>query len=119
MRPEVLGDGLMEEILKDYNGQTYWLSFDISKFTKKAFPKWLNIAVGYGAEEMIYATDAANEEAGLDPYRQWYLGLDLDLTHIRSRSGFVNTALFFVNMIRIPAPAVEFSRKKVHFHWFY
>ncbi len=119
LRPEVLGSTLAEQILKDYNGQTYWLSVDLSAFAGDGFPKWLNLAVGYGADEMIYATDAANIEYGLDPYRQWYLGIDFDLTHIRSRSGFVNTALFFINMIRIPAPAVEFSRKNVKFHWLY
>jgi hypothetical protein len=119
LRPDVLGSNLTEQILKDYNGQTYWLSVDLYAFTGGGFPKWLNIAVGYGANEMIYATDAANIEYGLDPYRQWYLGIDFDLTHIRSRSGFVNTALFFINMIRIPAPAVEFSRKNVKFHWLY
>ena len=37
LRPDVLGDGLAEEIFKDYNGQTYWLSFDMDKFIK--FPK--------------------------------------------------------------------------------
>lgn len=119
LRPEVLGNGLLEEMLKDYNGQTYWLSFDISAFTKGNFPKWLNVAVGYGAEEMIYATDKMNIEAGLDPYRQWYLAIDPDLSHIHTRSGFLNTLLFFVNMVRIPAPAVEFSNKNVTFHWLY
>ncbi|MCA6075200.1 DUF2279 domain-containing protein [Fulvivirga sedimenti] len=119
LRPEVLGSGLAEEILKDYNGQSYWLSFDLSEFINKPFPKWLNLAIGYGAEDMIYANDDQNREAGLDPYRQWYVGIDFDLTHIRSRSKFVNTALFFVNMIRIPAPSVEFSRKDVRFHWLY
>ena len=48
-RPELLGDNLVSEILKDYNGQTYWLSFDMDKFIK--FPKWLNIAIGHGAED--------------------------------------------------------------------
>jgi len=119
LRPEVLGSGLAEEILKDYNGQSYWLSFDIARFTSGNFPKWLNIAVGYGANDMIYATDNANLEAGLDPYRQWYVGIDIDVSHIKSRSKLVNTALFFVNMIRIPAPALELSRKNVTFHWLY
>ena len=119
LRPDVLGDGLAHEILKDYNGQSYWLSFDLSEFIPSRFPKWLNFAVGYGAGEMIFATDAANVEAGLDPYRQWYLAVDIDVSHIKSRSSFVNTMLFFVNMVRIPAPALELSRKNVEFHWLY
>lgn len=46
-RPETLGASLNEQILKDYNGQTYWLSFNIQSFTKDSFtPKWLNLAFG-------------------------------------------------------------------------
>ncbi len=116
-RPDVLGDTFMSEMIKDYNGQTYWLSVDMDKFIR--FPKWLNLAAGYGAEDMIYANDESNEAAGYDPYRQYYLGLDIDLTAIESRSKAVRTALFFLNMIRLPAPAVEFSRKGVKLYGLY
>ena len=109
-RPETLGDGLLEEMIKDYNGQTIWLSVDVDKFIK--FPKWLNLAVGYGAENMIYANDSQNIEQGLYPYRQLYLSLDVDLTAIKSRSKVVNTLIYFANMIKLPAPAIEFSQGK-------
>ena len=35
LRPSKLGDGFLEEVLKDYNGQTYWLSTNIWSFHKK------------------------------------------------------------------------------------
>lgn len=116
-RPEALGNGLLEEIIKDYNGQTIWLSMDVDKFIR--FPKWLNVAVGYGAESMLYARDAQNIEQGIYPYRQIYLGLDFDLTAIKSRSKVVNTLIFFANMIKLPAPAIEFSQGKVKAYAFY
>ena len=52
--PDLLGKDLSEQILKDYNGQTYWLSVNPASFMNKEtkFPKWLNIAVGYGANGM-------------------------------------------------------------------
>ncbi len=109
LRPNVLGDGLKEELIKDYNGQTYWLSVDMDKFM--AFPKWLNLAIGYGAEEMIFATESANRSNGFDPHRQFYLGLDFDIHHIQTRSKALKTLLYFVNMVRLPAPAIEFSRR--------
>ena len=34
LRPDVLGDTRVSEILKDYNGQTYWVSIDADKFIK-------------------------------------------------------------------------------------
>ena len=37
LRPDVLGDSRVSEILKDYNGQTYWLSVDVDKFIR--FPE--------------------------------------------------------------------------------
>jgi hypothetical protein len=47
----VLGSSLAEQMLKDYNGQTYWLSVNLHSFYKN--PKWLNLAIGYGANGML------------------------------------------------------------------
>jgi hypothetical protein len=117
LRPDALGDNVPGEILKDYNGQTYWLAGDMDKFI--SFPKWLDIAVGYGAQGMVYARDAQSRQAGYDQYRQYYLSLDVDLTVIRTRSKVVKTLIFIANSIKIPAPAIEFSRKKLSFHPLY
>lgn len=114
LRPELLGRGA-ERIIKDYNGQTYWISFDADKFFR--FPKWLNIAVGYGAHGMIYARDELHEDAAFPkPYRQYYLSIDLDPSAIQTRSKAVKTLLFVAGMIRIPSPALEFSQGKFSFH---
>jgi hypothetical protein len=117
LRPTLLGNDLPSEIIKDYNGQTQWLSFDMDKFMR--FPKWLNIAAGYGAEEMIFARNYQNKAAGFDPYRQYYLSIDFDLTAIRTRSKFVKTLIFLASTIKLPAPAVELSRKGIAFHALY
>jgi hypothetical protein len=118
MRPEVLGDGLAEQILKDYNGQTHWLSFDVDKFAR--FPKWLNVAMGYGAQRMVYARDHQNTNQGLPaPYRQFYFSVDWDLTAIKTRSKTLKTFLYFVNMIKLPAPALEMGSRGVRFLPFY
>jgi uncharacterized protein YfiM (DUF2279 family) len=117
MRPDVLGHNLPGRVLKDYNGHTLWLSVDVDKFL--AFPKWLNLAAGYGAQQMVYARDFQNEMVGLHPYRQYYLALDFDLTSIKTRSKVIKTLIFVGNMIKIPAPTLEFSRKKAIFHSFY
>jgi hypothetical protein len=41
---------------------------------------------GYGAERMLYANDANNINQNLYPYRQYFIGIDFDLTGIKSRS---------------------------------
>jgi len=113
-RPNVLGENLGQELIKDYNGQTYWLSFDADKFFP--FPAWLNLAVGYGADGMIFANKQGNVAAGLDPHRQFYLGVDFDLTCIKTKSKILHALIFFLNMIKLPAPALEFSQGKVKMH---
>ena len=122
-RPDVLGEGLGERVLKDYNGQTIWLSANPWSFAKQgSFPKWLNIAFGYGAEGMI---SAFRSEHDLMPgagrrYRQFYLSPDLDLTKIRTRSKLLRSVLFVLNGIKIPMPALEVrSTGKVVGHWLY
>ncbi|MGC1241609.1 MAG: DUF2279 domain-containing protein [Chryseosolibacter sp.] len=117
LRPALLGDDLLSEIVKDYNGQTYWFSFDMDKFT--TFPQWLNVSLGYGAHGMVYARDNQNETLDLQPYRQYYLGLDVDLTAIKTRSKIVKTLLYVANAIRLPGPALEFTSKRTKFHPFY
>lgn len=117
LRPALLGDDLISEIVKDYNGQTYWLSIDVDKFT--AFPKWLNLAIGYGAEEMIFARNSENIAAGYDPHRQYYISIDFDLTAIKTKSRFTKTLIHILNAVKLPAPAIQFSRKGSEFHLFY
>ncbi|WP_266205266.1 DUF2279 domain-containing protein [Pontibacter kalidii] len=113
MRPNVLGGSLGEQALKDYNGQTHWLSVDVSAFLKEGsgYPGWLNIAVGYGAQEMVFNDPEANAAAGLDAHRQYYLSPDLNLMHFKGRSKVWNTALYMLSIIKIPAPALEYNRK--------
>lgn len=113
-RPELLGNGLHEEVIKDYNAMTFWLSFDISRLLggQNNFPKWLNIAFGYGGNGMISSNDKTSEAMGYDPYRQYYLAIDIDLSHIKTESKFLKALLFMGNMIHLPSPAIEFNRKK-------
>lgn len=118
-RPNVLGNGV-SEIVKDYNGQTIWLSGSVKKFFPSSrWPAWLNIAAGYGAENMIYARDSENLAVGYQPYRQYYLSLDVDLTAIPTKSKLLKAVLKGLNVIKIPAPAIEFSDRGVRFHPLY
>ena len=123
-RPETLGTSLNEQILKDYNGQTYWLSFNIQSFTKDSFtPKWLNLAFGYGGEGMLYGKDAETIQNSVfqDPYRQFYLSFDIDLTKIETKSHFLKSLFSVFNTLKIPAPTLQyddFNGVKAHFIYF-
>jgi len=118
--PDLLGGGLPEELIKDYNGQTYWLSVDIHAFAKDSnFPKWLNLAVGYGAQDMVRGREFQNQAAGYNSYRQLYLALDLDLSYIETDKKWLKTLLFILDGIHIPAPALELSSNSKFHSFFY
>ena len=120
-RPNTLGKNYLQQTLKDYNGQTYWLSANIWSFNKKSsFPKWINIALGYGADQMLYGNSNTGNEMLENPYRQFYLSLDLDLTKIETNSEFLKTIFSVINFIKIPAPTLEINSKGgLSFHYLY
>jgi len=125
-RPDLLGKGITETWLKDYNGQTYWLSCNISSFLRKGsrFPAWLNVAVGYGAEGMLggYSNPETHNGVALpyyERYRQLFLAPDIDFTKIKTRSKFLADVFYALNILKCPAPTLEFSQKKIHFRPLY
>ena len=124
LRPNVLGSSLSEQILKDYNGQTYWLSANVNSFFKSSkVPKWINIAVGYGADGMITGRTENNplfSSFETKRSRQFYLSFDADLTKIHTKSHFLKTFFAVFNSIKIPAPTLEISGSQgIKFHYLY
>ncbi len=125
--PAALGNNFKSRLLKDYNGQTYWLSFNIRSFLpqRSTFPAWANMAVGYGGDGMTGATSNPTEVAGkpiptFKRIRQYYLAPDADFFRINSASPFINNITYISRLSKIPAPALEFnSDKKFVFHPFY
>ncbi len=123
IRPNKLGKSFSEQLLKDYNGQTYWLSANVHSFFKQSkIPKWFNVAFGYGAEGLVAGTIETQREIlpNQQRYRQFYLSIDIDLTKIETKSKFLNSVFNVVNFIKIPAPTLEInSLGKMKFHGIY
>lgn len=126
-RPDLLGESFIQQMLKDYNGQTYWLSANIASFLPESskFPKWLDVSFGYSAEGMLGAESNPPEYNGeplpdLERYSQYIFSLDVDLTKIRTKNETVRLLLNMIGYIKFPFPAVEFNRvDKVKWHWIY
>ena len=127
----LFGKTYAERFLKDYNGQILWASFNPSSFLGKRpswLPKWLNIAVGYGAENLYggYANEWNEGDAHfvLNPddyprYRQYYLSLDVDFSRIATKNYFLKSLLYGFNFIKIPSPTLEWSRGRLKFYPIY
>ena len=113
LRPAVLGSSFSERLLKDYNGQTYWLSANVASFlpTETRFPKWLNVAVGYSGDGIITGSpETILEDPSLhrDRFRQYFLSLDVDLAKIPTRSRFLKTVFQTFGFLKVPFPALEY-----------
>ena len=122
IRPDKLGENFLEQVLKDYNGQTYWLSANIHDFFKASkVPKWLNVAFGYGGEGMLTGVKDIDNQllTSISRYRQYYLSFDVNLNRIKTNSPFLRMVLDLFNMIKIPFPTLEINRKGCAFHLFY
>ena len=120
--PDKLGHNLTEQLLKDYNGQTYWLSANLHAFFKQSnLPKWLNIAIGYGAEGMLQGTKDIDNQllTNYDRYRQFYLSFDVNLNNIKTRSSVLKSVFSVLNVVKVPFPTLEFSKNRCVFHLFY
>jgi len=127
------GISFAERFLKGYNGLTVWASANPASFFAQEkrphwLPSWLNVAVGYGAENMFGGRENRWEENGVEfglddsvlpRYSQYYLSLDVDFTRIKTQSRLLKTLFHTINWIKVPAPAVELtSRGRVKFHPF-
>jgi hypothetical protein len=120
----LLGSAFHEQLLKDYNGQTYWLSTSPRAFFNESltwWPRWLCLSGGYGIDGVLTATGEPLE--GYEQFtaqRQYYFSLDIDLRQIPMKSGFWKTLLHTISFIKIPAPTLEFNQDgSTHFHALY
>lgn len=121
-RPDTLGHSVLEQLVKDYNGQTYWLSANLSSFFKTyKIPKWLNLAFGYGGEGMLQGTHIPTNPfvKSNKRYRQYYLSFDINLNAIKTKSRFLKSVFKVISAVKVPLPTIEFNKEKSVFHLFF
>ena len=120
LRPNTLGSSAFEYWLKDYNGQTYWLSTNFNLFSpNNSFPDWLAFSIGYGAEEMVYGSPQENRANGYRAVRSLYFSLDVDFTKFAPENKWLKVLFFGLNMIKVPLPTFELKNGEMRFHPIY
>lgn len=107
------GDNYAQTFFKDYNSLTGWISINPHSFAKNSkFPAWLNIAFGYGAENVFgaYGNYFPADNYTLYPrHRQYFLSLDIDLSKIKTHNKILKTLFNTFNFVKIPAPTLEYN----------
>ena len=116
-RPNALGSNYPEKVIKDYNGQTYWMSCNVNSFFPKSnWPKWLNLAVGYGADGMyggdnnVFVSNGTSYDfSSTQPKRQFYFSPDIDLSKIKTNNTVLRSILIVFNTLKFPLPTIEYG----------
>jgi hypothetical protein len=116
-RPDLLGYTTFENMIKDYNGISYWLSLNMKTAWQlhPDFPSWLNLAFGYSATGMLGGRENPGFYNGVElpnpeRYRRWFLAPDIDLSRIPIRNAFFHKMFSALNVIKFPTPALEYNR---------
>ena len=113
-RPNVLGKNFPEQLLKDYNGQTYWFSFPIGGFAPSVKKmNWLCLSLGYSVDQKL----VGDQDAYLDfrASRQFLVSLDIDLTRLPIKNPTLKKVLTQLNMIKIPFSAIMIQQGNLSF----
>jgi hypothetical protein len=108
MRPETFGRNFQQRLLKDYNGQTYWLSAPLSlnRTNTKRFTQWLCISFGYSIDENLYADNNINSVNNFHATREFFFSFDADLNRIEWRRKWMKKIATVINFIKIPSPTI-------------
>jgi uncharacterized protein YfiM (DUF2279 family) len=121
-RPSVLGSNFSESLLKDYNGQTYWVSFSPKQFSQNwILPSWLCFSFGYSAEEKlvgdkdIYVSNGISFQAR----RQYLFSLDLDVRELPIKNKWLKAVIRPLHYLKFPFPALILDRNKLTGSWLY
>lgn len=124
---QLFGSSFMQRMMKDYNSQTYWLSFNLQSFgvMSSAVPSWLNASLGisagnlYGGYANKWTENGILYDASAYPrFTRFYISPDIDFTKIKVKSPFLKTLMLLLNLTKAPLPALEINtRGEVIFHF--
>ncbi|MBN2667747.1 MAG: DUF2279 domain-containing protein [Bacteroidales bacterium] len=116
LNPQLLGSTNIERLIKDYNGQSYWLSVNLSKsLNLEKLPPYISISFGNGADGMFRANQSDNSLAS----RRWMLSLDWDLTQIKTKKKWLKSLLSLINVVKLPFPTLVYQQNKFDFYYLY
>jgi hypothetical protein len=123
-RPNLLGEDQLQRIFKDYNGQTYWLTFDINNNIQEKVKvlKYLNLSVGYSIDGFVGARSNSiancNNCNDFKRQSQLLLSIDLDLSEMKTKNRMVQLLLNSFSVIKFPAPTLIIQSQN-EFRWIY
>ncbi len=122
IRPEVLGYSFAESFLKDYNGQTYWLSFSPGTFFKNSrIPKWACLSIGYSVHEKLVGDKETyyDSSTGMTYFakREVKFSLDIDFSKLPIKKTWLKAVVKQFNYLKIPFPTLIYRNQQFTGSW--
>ena len=118
LRPNVLGSTPTERFFKDYNGQTYWVSFSPFAFSNTSkLPKWLCLSLGYSVDQKINGSNNSYTNPlttkTYNAKREYLLSLDINFSKLPIKKRWFKLVVSQFNYLKIPFPTLIFSNGKM------
>lgn len=108
-----------ERWLKDYNGQTYWLSIQMKPWlpADNSWPAWLCLGLGYGAGNLYggFSNQWTSDGAVFDltsaypRYSRFFIGPDISIQKLKWKQPIFKTLASMAQLFRIPMPCLEWN----------
>ena len=122
-RPSLLGENKLQQILKDYNGQTYWLSFNYNELWNKRIKlfDYIDFAIGYSINgftgghnnpEISSCNCLINDCNNLKRTSQFIFSVDLNTSKIKNKHPILGKFLLPFDIVKIPFPAFILNNSK-------
>lgn len=123
IRPNILGHQFHEQLLKDYNGQTYWLSFSPGSFLDKPskIPKWLCISLGYSVDAKLVGSEELYVDSSTgktyQSRREFKCSLDIDFSRIPIKRPWLKMLVKQLNYLKVPFPSLILEDNQLKGSW--
>ncbi|MDP4219214.1 MAG: DUF2279 domain-containing protein [Bacteroidota bacterium] len=108
-------EGAYHTIIDDDESEFFWMSYQIYHDLPEGFPKWLNIGIGYGVQNLLQVQSLPDRK-GTIPASQVYLGLDINLKGLPIEGKAWEIIAGLLDHFRIPFPALQVS-PVVKWYW--
>ena len=122
-RPSLLGENRLQQILKDYNGQTYWLTFNYNELWNKRIKlfDYIDFAFGYSIDgftgghnnpEISSCNCLISNCNNLKRTSQFIFSVDLNTSKIKNKHPILGKFLLPFDIVKIPFPAFILNNSK-------
>ena len=122
-RPSLLGENRLQQILKDYNGQTYWLTFNYNELWNKRIKlfDYIDFAFGYSIDgftgghnnpEISSCNCVISDCNNLKRTSQFIFSVDLNTSKIKNKHPILGKFLLPFDIVKIPFPAFILNNSK-------